>query len=206
MKRPALLPAFLILLATTLSSCDKTEVAPEPAAAATEAAAVSALAQGKALVTTVTGTYRFTYTNSQGQTVTENRQLLNGQLRITNFMVSNGTIYAIGMVRGSTSDFGAGNLPVQIPLALSQLSSSCSAMQLNYGPMSFNLNGAAITTSANPMTRVTPNQSSKNLLGNLLCSLGVLLRNPSAADRGGVVAHLNKIISQVDTQTSSMSY
>ncbi|GAA4368040.1 hypothetical protein GCM10023185_40410 [Hymenobacter saemangeumensis] len=195
-----------MLLAAT-SSCDKTEVAPE--AAAVEQAAspgTSPLAQGKAITSTVSGTYPFTYVNNQGQTVTENRQLQNGLLRITNFMVQNGTIYAIGMVSGSTADFGTGNLPVQIPLALSQLSSSCSALTINYGPMSFNLNGAAISTSSNPTLRVTPEQSSKNLLGNMLCSLGVLLRNPSSADADGVVSHLNKIISQVDYPTPRSSY
>jgi|GEM_PF-5105396 len=206
MKRLAILPALLLLLAGA-SSCDKTEVAPAtPTTEATDATvAGSPQVQGRAITSTVTGTYPYTYVNNQGQTVTERRPLMNGLLRITNFVVTDGGIVAVGTVSGSTADYGGANLAVQIPLSLSQISSSCSALNINYGPMTFNLKGAVVTTTTNPTLVVTPAQSSRNLLGNLLCSLGVLLRNPSSADTGGVVSHLNRIIAQVDYPTPTAS-
>ncbi|MCC2547166.1 hypothetical protein LJY25_11970 [Hymenobacter sp. BT175] len=196
MKRLAILPAFLLLLAGT-SSCDKNQVEPASSEITATDGSLNSLTQGKTVTSGVTGTYPFTYTDNTGIVRTEYRPLLNGSLNITAYEVVNGTIMAVGTLNGSTADFGAGTLPVRIPLSLSQISSSCSGLQINYGPMQFNLNGAVISTTTNPLLSVSPAQSNKNLLGNLLCSLGKILGNPSPSDTGGVVAHLNKIISVI---------
>lgn len=197
MKNLALLPAFLVLLAGA-SSCEKNQVTPASPAAATAADVKGAnptggLTQGLAVTSTNTGTYPYTETvNNQ---VVSRVGTFSTALRITSFEVRNGVITALGTLTvANTSGPATGySNAVAIPLSLTQISSSCSGASVNYGAQAVSLNGT--TQTVTPVLNVSPTQSNKNLLGNLLCSLGVILGNPSAADTGGVVAHLNKIIS-----------
>lgn len=197
MKKLAMLPAFLVLLAGA-SSCEKNKVTPEPTTVAAADGTLNSLTQGKTVTSTNTGTYPYTYqVVENGMTVIKSATgTFTSALNITGFEVRNGVITAIGTLSarptsGPASAFGP--VAVQIPLQLSQISSSCSGAQVNYGAQTVSLNGTSQTVS--PVLNVSPAQSSKNLLGNLICSLGVILGNPSAKDTGGVVAHLNKIIS-----------
>lgn len=202
MKKIALLPALLLLLAGA-SSCEKTQADPVSTASSVSSdmrnvnGNMGGLTQGKAVTSTNSGTYPYTYTVVEdGKTVTKNATgTFNTALTITSFEVRNGVITALGSlaVTNTTGPASSYTTPVAIPLSLSQISSSCSGGRVDYGTQSVTLNGT--TQTVNPVLTVSPNQSSKNLLGNLLCSLGVILNNPSAKDTGGVVAHLNKIIS-----------
>lgn len=206
MKRLALLPAFLLVLASA-TSCDKTEVEPASASTSTASAAPApgantpmmtgdALTQGKTVTPTVTGTYPYQETINK---ITYNRTgTFTSSLRITSFVVQDGVIKALGTLSATPTSGPAaayGAVAVVIPLSLAQIKSSCAGAQVSFGTQRVVLNGVSIAVY--PVLRVSPNQSSKNLLGNLLCSLGKILANPSAKDTGGVVAHLNKIISVI---------
>ena len=202
MKKLALLPALLLLLAGA-SSCEKTQADPTPTAGAVANdikavhGTLGGLTQGKTVTSTNTGTYPYTVTNPITNKPETRTGTFSTALRISSFEVRNGVITALGSLAVSnvTGPAVGYTTPVAIPLALTQISSSCSQAQVTYPAQTVTLNGTS--QSVNPVFTVTPNQSSKNLLGNLLCSLGVILNNPSAKDTGGVVAHLNKIISIV---------
>ncbi|MCC3151868.1 hypothetical protein Q3A66_00415 [Hymenobacter sp. BT770] len=197
MKKLAILPAFLVLLAGA-SSCEKNQVEPTQPTISAADATLDALTQGKTVTSTNTGTYPYTYqVVENGITVTKNATgTFTSALRITSFEVRNGVITAIGTLSATPTSGPAsayGPVAVAIPLSLAQISSSCSGAQVNYGTQTVSLNGT--TQSVNPVLSVSPSQSDKNLLGNLVCSLGKILGNPSPSDTGGVVSHLNKIIS-----------
>ena len=193
MKKLALLPAFLVLLAGA-SSCSKTNVTPEPSAVTATNATLDALTQGKTVTSTNTGTYP--YQVVENGVVVDKTGTFSTALNITSFAVQNGVVTAIGTLSvtstsGPASSYGPN--AVQVPLQLSQITSSCAGARVDYGSQAVSLNNT--TQTVNPVLNVSPSQSSKNLLGNLVCSLGVILGNPSAKDTGGVVSHLNKIIS-----------
>jgi len=195
MKKLAILPA-LLAFSIGFSSCEKNQVDPAPSAVAYSAIAANSLTQGKTVTSTTSGTYPYQFVR-RGVTV-DTTGTFTSTLRISSFEVQNGVITGIGTLSATPTSGPAtayGPVAVQIPLALSQLSSSCSATQVNYGPQTVMLNNTAVTV--NPVLNVSPTMSNKNLLGNLMCSLGRLLGNPSAADKGGVVSHLNKIISEI---------
>jgi hypothetical protein len=199
MKKLAILPAFLVLLAGA-TSCDKTNVAPEPSTVAAADGALNSLTKGKAVTSNTNGSYIYNYdVMEDGRTVTKQATgTFTSALKITSFEVQNGVITAMGTlsatnVSGPSANFGP--VAVQVPLQLSQISSSCSLTTVNYGSMPVTINGKAETVSFT--LQVTPTMSNKNLLGNLMCSLSRILGNPSSADTGGVVSHLNKIISEI---------
>ena len=109
-------------------------------------------------------------------------------LRTSSFDVRNGVITAIGTlsatsILGPASTFGP--VAVQIPLSLSQISSSCSATQVRYGAQMVMFNSTAVAVS--PVLNVSPTISNKKLLGNRMCPLGRILGNrpvtPAAACR-----------------------
>ncbi|GAA4392670.1 hypothetical protein [Hymenobacter koreensis] len=200
MKKLTFFPALLALLIAT-SSCDKNQDAPAPASAAAASADgkggndnPGGLTQGKTVISTNTGTYP--YTEMVNNEVVNRTGTFTSSLRITGFEVRNGVITAIGTLSATPTSGPAsayGPVAVAIPLTLAQISSSCSGGTVNYGTLTVSLNGT--TQNVNPVLNVSPAQSSQNLLGNQLCSLGRILGNPSPNDTGGVVAHLNKIIS-----------
>ena len=193
MKKLAILPAFLVLLAGA-SSCEKNRVEPAQASVAATEGTLDALTQGKTVTTSNTGTYPYQVVEN-GVSV-DKTGTFTSSLRITSFEVRNGVITAIGTLSATPTSGPAsayGPVAVAIPLSLSQISSSCSGAQVRYGTQTVSLNGT--TQSVSPVLNVSPSQSDKNLLGNLVCSLGKILGNPSSSDTGGVVAHLNKIIS-----------
>ena len=193
MEKSAILPVFLVLLAGA-SSCEKNRVEPVQANVSATDVTLDALTQGKTVTSTNTGTYPYTEV-VDGKTIFKSGTFTSS-LRITSFEVRNGVITAIGTLSATPTSGPAlayGPVAVAIPLPLSQLSSSCSGAQVKYGTQTVSLNGT--TQSVNPVLNVSPSQSDKNLLGNLVCSLGKILGNPSPSDTGGVVSHLNKIIS-----------
>ena len=200
MKKLALLPALLLLLAGA-SSCEKNQADPAPSANAMSNdiknvnGNLGGLTQGKAVTSANTGTYPYTYTDPVTKVTSTRTGTFTTALRITSFEVRNGVITALGSLTvANTSGPATGyTSAVAIPLALAQITSSCAGARVDYGTQTVSLAGT--TQTVNPVLNVSPTQSSKNLLGNLICSLGVILGNPSAKDTGGVVAHLNKIIS-----------
>jgi len=152
-------------------------------------AALAAPAAATAPAVPISGTF----TDQLGGTGT-----FSGTLTLQNFAVQNGQLVANGLVSGTLTDSQGNvvgtvsNVPATFPVA--HLSSSCTILALDLGPIHLNLLGLVVNTNAIHL-RITAQPGPGNLLGNLLCALAHLLdRNPPL---GAVVFLLNQILNHL---------
>jgi hypothetical protein len=134
-----------------------------------------------ALTTPVTGTA------VDGSTLT-------GVLSITDVIVQNGQLVAVGTLTATLTD-ALGNVIATVTQAVTvplEVSGSCTILHLDIGPISLNVLGLQVTTNEIVMD-VTAQSGPGQLVGNLLCAVSHLLDNPSTTLQG-IANLLNAIL------------
>jgi hypothetical protein len=133
-----------------------------------------------ALTTPVTGTA------VDGSTLT-------GVLSITDVVVQNGQLVAVGTLTATLTD-ALGNVIATVTQAVTvplEVSGSCTILHLDIGPISLNVLGLQVTTNE-IVIDVTAQSGPGQLVGNLLCAVSHLLDNPSTTLQG--IANLLNVI------------
>jgi hypothetical protein len=133
-----------------------------------------------ALTTPVTGTA------VDGSTLT-------GVLSITDVVVQNGQLVAVGTLTATLTD-ELGNVIATVTQAVTvplEVSGSCTILHLDIGPISLNVLGLQVTTNEIVMD-VTAQSGPGQLVGNLVCAVSHLLDNPSTTLQG--IANLLNVI------------
>ena len=121
-----------------------------------------------------------------------------GLLDVTSFAVQNGQLVALGTLSGTLTNTAGGiigtvtNIPVAIPVDLTQTTGSCQILHLDLGPLDLNLLGLQVHLDE-VVLDITAQAAPGNLLGNLLCAIAHLLDNPGNP-LGGLAALLNGIL------------
>jgi hypothetical protein len=179
------LVAGLALAFTAISCSDKAPTAPPTDAP--EFAPAGPTATGP-LVTTLTN---FVVTNAANVT-----GVFNGTLTITRFTTNAaGDLLATGTLVGTTT-IGGVTTAVNETFTNLQVTPGqrCRILFLDVGPIFLDLLGLQVQTSRITLD-ITAVAGPGNLLGNLLCALvGILDRNPLAAQVGNLLAQINAIL------------
>ncbi len=105
-----------------------------------------------------------------------------GTLDITRFTRNGRQIMAVGTLTGTLTDaIGTtiGNVSQQIQLPVTQLTSSCSILHLELGPLDLDLLGLVVHLDQ-VVLDISAEAGAGNLLGNLLCAITHLLDGPAA--------------------------
>jgi hypothetical protein len=134
-----------------------------------------------ALTTPVTGTA------VDGSTLT-------GVLSITDVIVQNGQLVAVGTLTATLTD-ALGNVIATVTQAVTvplEVSGSCTILHLDIGPISLNVLGLQVTTNE-IIIDVTAQSGPGQLVGNLVCAVSHLLDNPSTTLQG-IASLLNAIL------------
>jgi hypothetical protein len=120
-----------------------------------------------------------------------------GVFNLTNVIVQNGQLLAVGTLTGTLTNAAGAvlgtvtNLPIQLPIG-GGTTGSCQILHLELGPLDLNLLGLMVHLDK-VVLDITAQSGSGNLLGNLLCAVAHLLDN-SGNPLGGIAALLNNIL------------
>jgi hypothetical protein len=121
-------------------------------------------------------------------------QTISGVLNISSFAVRSGQLVAIG-----TLEFLLNGVQqvVRVVVPITNVTGTCTILDLTIGPIDLNLLGLRIQTNAIHL-KITAEQGAGNLLGNLLCAVANLL-NPGGFSglTGGVLSQLSNLLNQI---------
>lgn len=121
-------------------------------------------------------------------------QVFTGTLDINNFSHKGNQILANGTLKGTLTkaDGTTANVNQAVSLPVNIANGTCEILNLTLGPLDLNLLGLRVQLSQVNL-RITAEQGSGNLLGNLLCQVAKLLDNPGR-NVGRLVNLLNQIL------------
>ncbi|WP_433876538.1 ABC transporter substrate-binding protein [Sinomonas atrocyanea] len=120
-----------------------------------------------------------------------------GTLNLTNFVVQNGQLVAVGTLSGTLTDTAGNvlgtvsNLPVTLPVLGGTAGGACDILHLDLGPLDLNLLGLQVHLNE-VVLDITAQPGPGNLLGNLLCSVAGLLDNGTGLN--GLANLLNHLL------------
>jgi hypothetical protein len=120
--------------------------------------------------------------------------VFNGTFSVTRFTHKGNQILAEGTLTGTLTKPGESGQQInqQVQMPVSNLSGTCQILNLTLGPLDLNLLGLRVQLNQVNL-KVTAEQGSGNLLGNLLCQVAKLLDGPGQAV-GRLVNLLNQIL------------
>lgn len=122
-------------------------------------------------------------------------QVFNGTFNVTQFTHKGNQILATGTLTGKLkkADGTMGDVNQQAAMPVNVASGTCQILNLTLGPLDLNLLGLRVQLNQVNL-KVTAEQGSGNLLGNLLCQVAKLLDGPGRAV-GRLVNLLNQVLS-----------
>jgi hypothetical protein len=105
-----------------------------------------------------------------------------GTATITNFVVRNGQLTAVGTLAGTLTNAGTGavnTVLTNFSAPVTGIDPTCQILNLTIGPIHLDLLGLMIDTNTITLN-ITAQSGPGNLLGNLLCSITNALNNPGS--------------------------
>lgn len=105
-----------------------------------------------------------------------------GTATITNFVVQNGQLTAVGTLAGTLTNTVTGavtTILTTFSAPVSNVQATCQILSLTIGPIHLDLLGLVIDTNQ-IVLNITAQQGPGNLLGNLLCAITNALNSPSS--------------------------